>query len=395
MECKDALTGRAPNHALEATGHSVGCCGCECQGVWPAPHLERSVKEKMRHSFFKQGGPYKVRKTGRDRYSFSIPMPEDEQGRIARKCSNENCSPGYFKVKPSTGITEGQEVAFCPYCRHKSEPDEFATDEQVRYAQDIMMREAQKGVQDMVGDALGVGRSGRKKLGGGMFSIEMTYKPGRLPHIRRPLEEELERDVICPHCDLHHAVFGIAVWCADCGKDVFLTHVEAEFTVVAAILSDVDRRRANLGPRVAARDLENCLEDTVSIFEAVGKALVIRSLRENSKTEEETHDFLKKKVRNAFQSVERMSALLKTEFNVSIAEHHSEDTLTSLRNTFEKRHPITHNLGVVDRKYLEKALSAEKEGREIRVTRSEIEKVMADSIAVIKTLHTLLVKADT
>ena len=348
----------------------------------------------MRDSIFKKGGPYKVRRTGRDQYSFSIAMPEDEQGRIARKCPNENCSPGYFKVKPGTGITDGQEVAYCPYCKHSDKPDEFVTDEQVRYAKDIVMREAEKGIQEMIGDALGVGRSGRKKVGGGMFSIDMTYKPGRLPHVRRPLEEELRRDIVCPRCGLDHAVFGIAIWCSDCGKDIFLTHVEAEFSVVSAMLLDVDRRRETLGPRVAARDLENCLEDTVSIFEAVGKALVTRNLRESGKSEEETQNFLKKVVRNSFQSVKHATELLRTEFNVTLEEHHSEDTLMSLTNTFEKRHPITHNLGVVDRKYLEKALSAEKEGREVRVTRNEIEKAITDAKKVISSLHSMLVKED-
>ncbi|MHC4477511.1 MAG: hypothetical protein ACYTEL_17830 [Planctomycetota bacterium] len=266
------------------------------------------------------------------------------------------------------------------------------TDEQVRYGKDIMTREAQKGVQDMVGDALGFRRSGTKKLGGGMFSLEMRYKPGRLPRVRRPLEEELQRDVVCPHCGLDHAVFGIAVWCSDCGKDIFLTHVEAEFAVVAAILSDVDRRRDDFGPRVAARDIENCLEDIVSIFETVAKALVSRNLRENGKTVEETQAFLKKVVRNTFQNLDRTSELLKTNFNVSLEEHHSQDALQSLRNTFEKRHPITHNLGVIDRKYLEKALSAEREGREVRVTKAEIERGMTDAKELIRTLHSLLVK---
>jgi hypothetical protein len=40
--------------------------------------------------------------------------------------------------------------------------------------------------------------------------------------------------------------------------------------------------------------------------------------------------------------------------------------------TFEKRHPITHNLGVVDRKYLERVHSGELQGREIRITPDEV-----------------------
>jgi hypothetical protein len=47
---------------------------------------------------------------------------------------------------------------------------------------------------------------------------------------------------------------------------------------------------------------------------------------------------------------------------------------------------------VIDRKYLEKALSAEREGREVRVTKAEIERGMTDAKELIRTLHSLLVK---
>jgi len=42
------------------------------------------------------------------------------------------------------------------------------------------------------------------------------------------------------------------------------------------MLADIPRRRENLGRRIAAKDRKNCLEDTVSIFEAVLRALVRR-----------------------------------------------------------------------------------------------------------------------
>ena len=43
-----------------------------------------------------------------------------------------------------------------------------------------------------------------------------------------------------------------------------------------------------------------------------------------------------------------------------------------LRVTFEKRHPITHNLGLVDRKYLRKVRSGELQGRDVRVTADDV-----------------------
>ena len=66
----------------------------------------------MTDSIFKEGGPHKIRRTGHDQYSMNISIPEDADGRVARECPNDFCSPGYFKVTQGTGITEGHDQAF-------------------------------------------------------------------------------------------------------------------------------------------------------------------------------------------------------------------------------------------------------------------------------------------
>jgi len=50
--------------------------------------------------------------------------------------------------------------------------------------------------------------------------------------------------------------------------------------------------------------------------------------------------------------------------------------IAEARATFEKRHPITHNLGVIDRKYLERVRSGELEGCEVRITPQEVERTI-------------------
>lgn len=209
----------------------------------------------MSNSIFGEGGPYKMRRIEMDKYQMSISLPTDSDGRLARKCLSEKCSPGYFKVKLGTGITKNHHTAFCPYCRYSSDPNDFATKEQLRYAKDLVMREAHQGINKMVQDTLGLGPSGKKKVGGGFLSIEMSYKPGSLPHVWRPVEEGFKRDIICPNCGLDHSVYGLATWCADCGEDIFLIHLESELNIVKIMLSDVDRRHEQLGVRVAAKDL--------------------------------------------------------------------------------------------------------------------------------------------
>ena len=290
---------------------------------------------------FKEGGEHRIQDLGNDQYSMTISIPADEDGRMARECPSSECSPGYFKVTSGTGITDGQSVAYCPYCRHEAEPNDFSTQEQIRYAKDMALREAHKGVNDMVRNALGLGSSGKKKLGGGFLSMEISYNPGSLPYVHRPFEDEVRRDVICPHCTLDQTVFGLATWCADCGEDIFLTHIEAELAVTRLMLEDVERRQTQLGKRVAAKDIENCLEDAVSIFEAAMRVIVRRAMTVRGDSADQIESSFKK-LGNAFQNIDRTQKELCSMFSQDPLEGAISE---KLKSAFEKRHPITHNLG--------------------------------------------------
>lgn len=344
----------------------------------------------MKRRLFRPGGPVNIRDMGADQYRATINLPSDTDGRIARECPDASCSPGYFKVKPGTGITGKQVSAFCPYCRHEADPDDFATKEQQRYARELVVREAHRGVDNMMRDAFGLGSSGRRKLNGGLISMEISLKSAPLPYVRQPFEDEVRRDVVCPSCALDHTVFGLATWCGDCGADIFLTHVATELAVVRSMVGDIDRRREVLGRRVAAKDLENCLEDAVSIFEAAMKAITRRHIAASGVTPGEAEAKLKK-IGNAFQNVDRAGEMLRDILGISDPP---EVPWAELAASFAKRHPITHNLGVVDRKYLERAQSAEREGCEVRMTVAEVCKTLDHVLAAVSAVHRLLFAAN-
>lgn len=322
----------------------------------------------MSDKFFREGGPHNIRRTGRDQIEMRISIPQDSDGLVGRSCPDKECSPGYFKVKGGTGITEGHIEAFCPYCRYSAKPGEFITQEQRRYGKDHVVREAHEAVQRMFKDAFKIGPSNRRSLGGGS---SISYKPGRVPTIRRPAEEQVERNVVCQHCRLKHSVYGLATWCPDCGIDIFLTHVDAELTVIKVMLGDISRRREALGPRIAAKDLENCLEDTVSIFEAVLK-IIARNLMKEKEVLDDEIDRLFRQMGSGFQSIRRTKDFLSKNLQLSDFPGLSHEDADVLFRIFEKRHPIAHNLGVIDRSYIEKVASNETEGREIDVSIEEV-----------------------
>jgi hypothetical protein len=306
----------------------------------------------------------------------SLPMPADEHGMAARECPAANCAPGYFKIVFGTGIGEpGYDRCYCPYCRWDGDQGNFLTRRQRKYAESVVMREAQGGIQNMMKDALGLDSRGRRRMSGDFLSIELSMKSSSPRPVVKPIEEELRRDVTCPHCTLVHAVFGLAVWCPDCGKDIFLTHVGAELDVVRKVLGEVEGRRERLGARVAARDIENALEDTVSIFEAVMKFTYRRKLTESvGATEAESR---LARHRNAFQNPRRAAEIVNAELGEDLFASTGAEGQETVCNTFQKRHPITHNLGVVDRQFLGHGIVADSLGREVPLTVEEVMNTVA------------------
>ena len=181
-------------------------------------------------------------------------------------------------------------------------------------------------------------------------------------------------------------MFGLATWCPSCGQDIFVAHVQAEADVLRKVLGDASERRARLGARVAARDVENALEDVVSIFEAVLKVVVRRGLVRRGKTKDEAEAILKK-VRNAFQSIPRGRSLIDELLGEDLFLNVPAPDVERLRIIFEKRHPITHNLGIVDRKYLDQVRSGEREGREVRVAEEEALWALEKAVGVLSTFY--------
>jgi hypothetical protein len=326
----------------------------------------------MSKPLFRGGGPLNIRRVSGDRYTANITLSPDHDGLLARSCSSSECAPGYFKVKTGAGITTAQERAYCPYCAKPAPPNDFATRAQIEYTKALMLEEAKDGVNRLVKDSMGMDSSGRRKLASGFISMEMRFEPMRKRHVHRPAEEELRRDVACPHCGLVHAAFGLAFTCPDCGSDFCLTHVHEELQVVAKILGAVPERRTALGARVAARDVENALEDVVSIFETTMKLVTRKILLQRGTAPEAVAAILSKKVKNKFQSTRLGADLYAKLIGGDLFGCLSNSERQALEHTLEKRHPITHNLGVVDRKYLDRAASSAAEGSEVRVTPEEV-----------------------
>jgi hypothetical protein len=145
----------------------------------------------MSYEIFREGGPLNAKRTGRDQYEMRVSLPKGADGRTARECPNQDCSPGYFKVTGGTGVKGPQAVAYCPYCQKTAKPSDFHTKEQIRYAEQLVKREAMIGMDRAVREALGMGHSGKRRLVDGLIKVDMEIKPRTPRHSGRAIYERL------------------------------------------------------------------------------------------------------------------------------------------------------------------------------------------------------------
>ena len=329
---------------------------------------------------FRSSGPLKVTGRSGDAYDLNISIPLDKDGMMGRRCPNEECVPRYFKLKPGTGITGQPDLqTTCPYCRTSKDPGAFHTPEQIKYAKGLVERQAVDYVNRELERAIG-GR--RRVIDGGLLSISMELKPARLPNVRRPIEESLRRDLICPECTLHYAVFGLSEWCPDCGNNNFLVHIQQEADLIRKSLQDHERRKEHAGVRVAARDLENAVEDVVSLFEASMKFLYSKEVFRRYPPEE--RDRLLRTRRNMFQRLGETRDRLRKDLDIELAALAESDEFKLADGFFERRHVIAHNLGVVDQRFAEKLKAYHLLGKDIEVMPEDVLRILNFVVAGVR-----------
>jgi hypothetical protein len=102
---------------------------------------------------------------------------------------------------------------------------------------------------------------------------------------------------------------------------------------------------------------------------------------------DEVDKILDKSVRSQFQNPDVASRLWLEHLGIPLFDDVPRNVVATMNRTFAKRHPITNNLGVVDRKYLERVESGELHGREVRVSVAEVEAALDATSTVLTNLY--------
>ncbi len=292
--------------------------------------------------------------------SMSISIPADEDGFTGRECPQTDCE-GYFKIEIGTGLKGEGLPCHCPYCDHTAGQNHFATKAQIEYAKSVAIRK----MTDTIYKDLKKLEFNHKPRGAFGLGISMKVSPFRRIPIHKYREEQLETEIVCNNCTLRYAVYGVFAFCPDCGQ-------HNSFQILAKNLELVEKL-LSLAAKIDDKDvskmlIENALEDCVSAFDGFGREIcrIHAEKAVNSKRAEKVF----------FQDLQgaqkNLSALFDIDLFDGITAQEGKDAIRG----FQKRHLLSHKMGVVDEAYIRKTNDINAVvGRKVTLTSSEVSEV--------------------
>lgn len=329
---------------------------------------------------FHEMSKYKKGKSPEGDDQFAVTLPSDEEGMVGRQCLDENCQPRYFKIdenipESDTEESDNTETArnlFCPYCGLEDDIQNFNTKAQIDWITSMFERDVHRMIDYELSKAFKTTSSPPSSKG--LFSIELSYKSDPLPSVRHYAEKQLKNIVNCDNCGFRYAVFGISYFCPICKKGNLHLHLKRNFETITSLLNIKPEIERNAGSEAAYHLLGNCLEDCVSLFEGFLKVIYSYGLKQTVSEDERQKKL--KSLKNAFQNVSRAESTFQTDLNWKLFDSISQSELDFLGFQFAKRHTITHNLSLVDKKFRDIAQSFQDEGQEVEIRSHDVEQLL-------------------
>lgn len=165
--------------------------------------------------------PDGVHLAGRDTSGFrlEVSLPAGDDGLWPMRCP-EHPDDHIFKIQVTQSEDAGGSPLFCPYCGYRADTVwDFAPQQRKRLrmaARAAAEQYVADSMHDMLGKAFGGRRSSSRRSG-----ISIEYRPGRAP-ARRSLPsyevDETRRTMACQVCQETFAVYGLAIYCPNCGQ---------------------------------------------------------------------------------------------------------------------------------------------------------------------------------
>jgi hypothetical protein len=290
---------------------------------------------------------------------FSISIPPDEDGLIGRECPAPECE-SYFKIQPGTGLKGENLPCHCPYCGYTAGQDKFFTKAQVEYAKSIVLNQVTGALlKDL--KSLEFSHRPRGTFGIGI-SMKVTGQPTPIRHYR---EKQLETEVICEQCTLRYTIYGVFGFCPDCGGHNSHQILDKNREFVLKMLDMAQSADGELLKRL----VENALEDCVSAFDGFGREVCRVHAKKSSDPA--------KAEKVSFQNLDGAKHNFNRLFNLNLSAGLTSDEWKAAVRGFQKRHLLSHTMGVIDDEYVRKSGDTQAvPGRKINVDAEEVRELV-------------------
>lgn len=315
---------------------------------------------------------------------FDIPLKPDGDGMVGRECPNTWCQPRYFKM--SMKIPDGKAEMIedisqidvtCPYCGTVANMQNYHTRSQLEWVKSMIIKDVTKTIQNTLENSFKPIHSASS----GMFSVNISYKPDPLPSVRHYIEEKLKRTVTCDNCGYNYAVYGISFHCPLCGEGNLTQHLNRSAEIIKIMIEEAGRIGEERGQEIEQQMIGNALEDVVGLFEAFLKHIYQYKVR-NQYSKEEAEIKIRK-IHVNFQRLDGATALFHKDLDFELFAKCNQKDIAFLQEQFLKRHILTHNLGLVDRKYMERAHVYAKQGTELNIGAADVLRVLEIVVDVV------------
>lgn len=333
----------------------------------------------MSRGDWEQRLPEGVHLESRDRTGFQlgVAMTVGEDGLWPMRCP-VHPEDHFFKIEvtqtPSTDEDSDPETEsstlYCAYCGHAAAVWDFAPEQYARMVAAATAAAEQfmaSSLDEMLGKAFGrPGRSSSRKSG-----ISIEFKPGTPPRRRHLLQqgeiEETRRTMQCQACGEVVAVYGLAIYCPNCGRlapgqqfgELIRMHRDG-LAALDSLPQEFKRELAESGALGA--NFENTVKDGFGALETLLSA----------RFQAEAPDISLQGKGNVFQRLDDAAKLYLKHLDVDLPALLGTNGWEHLKQVAAMRHVLVHNAGIVDARFLDRLPDwPQRTGQRIQIKKSD------------------------
>jgi DNA-directed RNA polymerase subunit RPC12/RpoP len=301
--------------------------------------------------------------------NFTIIIEPDSNGFIDQCCPK--CKQ-LFKVNlddyKSKIRLSGEE--YCTYCGEKDSPNHFYTDYQQEKIEEQVDSFVNVFALAKINNLLSSFADSCPKDG----PIRITYKPQQIPNFEHfPIEstKPFEQEVACPYCGTKFSAFGNVYFCPSCGKQIPTKIFKEEMLFIKDSVGKIDSLFSSTNNPELITNLKNFfIEESLGNVVGDFQYIAFAKYTEIKGPEDPLLSPL------FFQNLDKGDKCFKDLTGEGFSDLISKADYDFLKIEFQKRHCLTHRVGIVDDKYLERSSdSTATEGTRLQIQQEEVLKL--------------------